>query len=310
MTVLPFISIGIGLIIALIIKDKRLQYYADKLTTFVLIVLMLCIGLNIGLDQTIVDKFFNIGFNCIVMALLSIAFSVVVVYIGEKLAIDLDKLGNTQQLQEESISTETEGNHLVVLMPLSVIAGIIIGIFSRHSSIISIIDIVFTITLALLYILVGISQGENIQSLRQLKGMGMRLFVFPIGIIIGSIISGIISSFLLGLPIEVTVIAASGVSYYSLTGAFMTNYFGVEYGAYGFLVNILREVFTILLLPLLIRISKGSPIASGGAGNMDTMLAPVVKFVGKELAFVTLFTGTILTIAVPFILPLIKLMVS
>ncbi|HWQ77957.1 MAG TPA: LysO family transporter [Anaerovoracaceae bacterium] len=50
-------------------------------------------------------------------------------------------------------------------------------------------------------------------------------------------------------------------------------------------------------------ISKGSPIAAGAAGNMDTMLVPVTKFVGIELGLVTLITGAILTFLVPLILP-------
>ena len=76
-------------------------------------------------------------------------------------------------------------------------------------------------------------------------------------------------------------------------------------GTYGFMVNVMREFLTVLFLPFIVKISKGSPIASGAAGNMDTMLVPVTKFVGPELGLVTLVTGTILTFAVPFILPML-----
>ena len=56
-------------------------------------------------------------------------------------------------------------------------------------------------------------------------------------------------------------------------------------------------------LPVLIRISKGSPIASGAAGCMDTMLVPVSRYVGPELSLVALISGTILTFVVPVWLP-------
>jgi uncharacterized membrane protein YbjE (DUF340 family) len=95
------------------------------------------------------------------------------------------------------------------------------------------------------------------------------------------------------------------MSYYSITGAYMTQVYGIEAGTYGFIVNVMREFFTVLLLPFLIRISKGSPIAGGAAGNMDTMLVPVTKFVGIELGLVALITGTILTFWVPLVLPLL-----
>jgi uncharacterized membrane protein YbjE (DUF340 family) len=91
------------------------------------------------------------------------------------------------------------------------------------------------------------------------------------------------------------------MSYYSLTGAYMTQVFGIEAGTYGFVVNVMREFFTVLLLPILVRISKGSPIASGASGDMDTMLAPITRFVGVELGLVSLITGIIVSVMVTFL---------
>ena len=39
---------------------------------------------------------------------------------------------------------------------------------------------------------------------------------------------------------------------------------------------------------------------------MDTMLAPVTKFVGINLSIVTLLTGTVLTFIVPILLPIMS----
>lgn len=89
------------------------------------------------------------------------------------------------------------------------------------------------------------------------------------------------------------------MGYYSLTGAFLTEEYGIEAGTYGFIVNVSRDFFTVLLIPLLLKISKGSPIASGASGCMDTMLVPVTKAIGAELGMVALISGTILTIVVP-----------
>jgi uncharacterized membrane protein YbjE (DUF340 family) len=86
----------------------------------------------------------------------------------------------------------------------------------------------------------------------------------------------------------------------------MTQTYGITAGTYGFLVNVMREFITILLLPLLVRISKGTPIACGGAADMDTVLMPVTKFVGTELGIIVLITGTILTFAVPVLLQLLS----
>lgn len=101
------------------------------------------------------------------------------------------------------------------------------------------------------------------------------------------------------------MVSAGGMSFYSITGAFMTSTYGLKIGTYGFLVNVMREFFTILFMPILTKISLGSPIAGGASGNMDTMLAPITKFVGIRLGLVTLITGTILTFIVPFLLPVL-----
>lgn len=122
-------------------------------------------------------------------------------------------------------------------------------------------------------------------------------------ILVGSIFGGMLAGVLLDLPPHISVVSASGMSFYSITGAYMTEAYGLEVGTYGFIVNVMREMFTILFMPLLIKISPGSPIAGGAAGNMDTMLAPVTKFVGVRLGLATLITGTLLTFLVPFLLP-------
>lgn len=85
----------------------------------------------------------------------------------------------------------------------------------------------------------------------------------------------------------------------------MLSAFGAEAGVYGFMINVFRDFFTVLLIPILMRVSKSAPIASGAAGNMDTMLIPVTRAVGRELGLVALIVGVIVTFGVPVILPIL-----
>jgi len=55
---------------------------------------------------------------------------------------------------------------------------------------------------------------------------------------------------------------------------------------------------------------KLSPIASGGATSMDTTLPVIAKFSGREYAVISVFSGVVLTILVPFIITLIYRFVS
>ena len=192
---------------------------------------------------------------------------------------------------------------MIWIMPVSILAGVVIGFFFLPDHFKNILGYLLTGSLVVLYISVGISLGSNRKVFRYIRILGFKVVYLSIAILAGSVAGGFFSGLLLGLPPHISVMSASGMSYYSITGAYMTQAYGIEAGTYGFIVNVMREFFTVLLLPFLIKISKGSPIASGAAGNMDTMLVPVSKFVGIELGLVTLITGTILTFAVPFLLP-------
>lgn len=310
MTFLPFICLAIGIILGVLIKDKRLKNYSEKLSTIVLALLMITIGLNIGIDTSVRENFAKIGLNCVVISLMAIGSSVLFIVLCEKTVLPLKSL--SKELEEKNLFLYQEGAEeqsrdttLIFLMPVSIILGLILGRLFQEKISSLMIDKCFTLFLILLYVCVGISQGTEKGLFKFLKLLGVKIVLIPLCILVGSITGGIIAGKILNLPAVVSVISASGMGYYSITGAFMTNSYGLEVGAYGFIVNILREMLTILLMPFLIKISLGSPIAGGGAGNMDTMLMPVTKFVGAPLGVVTLFTGTILTVIVPFLLPLL-----
>lgn len=317
MTILPFVCLSIGILLGFFIKNKHFIIYSEKLSTIALSLLMLSIGLGIGIDNTIMENFLKIGFNCIVISLSAIIFSIFFTIICEKTVLPLKNLDEELSIKnitfsnnstEKQEKTNKNDSNLVWIMPGSLTFGLLLGFLFKNNISSYIIDISFSIFLIILYICVGISQGSDKNIFNYLKLLGFKIIWLSLAILVGSIIGGFIAGKLLNIPLNISIISASGMCYYSITGAFMTNTYGLEVGTYGFIVNILREVFTILLMPILIKISLGSPIAGGGAGNMDTMLMPVTKFVGARLGMVTLLTGTILTFIVPFLLPLLASM--
>ena len=279
--------------------------------------LMAVIGLNIGISPQVMGNLGTIGLNCLIISLAAIAGSVLLVRFAEATVMPLEKI--RLQLAEENAhnagenasdtsaesQTESSFSPLIILMPACIVIGIIAGYFWLQDMSRSILDTVLTVSLIFLYTGVGVSLGENKEVFQYMKRLGARVLFMPAAIFAGCIIGGFISGLLLGLPLSYSVISASGMGYYSLTGAFMTESFGIEAGTYGFIVNVSRDVFTVALLPLLSKISKGSPIASGAAGCMDTMLVPVTRAVGPELGMVALISGTILTFVVPVWLPVI-----
>lgn len=302
MTIIPFVCLGAGIILGRIQKNDVLLAVSEKISTVALIFLMIAIGIGIGIDDDIVKEFPIIGLNCVIISVCAILISVALATLCERTIMPLNRYERESQTQFEENENQPTSN-LVWIMPISVIVGLVAGIIFKNIISGEIIDAFFTVALIVLYICVGVGQGANSGIIAYMKELGMKILLLPLSIFVGSILGGLIASLICSVSINVSIIAASGMSFYSITGAYMTQTYGVTMGTYGFIVNVLREFITVLTMPLLIRVGKAAPIAGGAAGDMDTMLAPVTKFVGKNLALVTLLTGTLLTLLVPIILP-------
>ena len=321
-TLIPFICLAFGAAINWRGLPALLLKAFDITTNAALILLMTVIGLNIGTSPQVMGNLGTIGLNCLIISLSAITGSVILVCLAEATVMPLEKIRlqlseeNSHAAEESAVhqdavvhaaefQTESSFSPLIIVMPACIVIGIIAGYFWLQDMSRSILDTTLTVSLIFLYTGVGVSLGENKEVFQYIKRLGVRILFMPAAIFAGCIAGGFISGLLLRLPYSYSVISASGMGYYSLTGAFMTETFGIEAGTYGFIVNVSRDVFTVALLPLLSEISKGSPIASGAAGCMDTMLVPVTRAVGPELGMVALISGTILTFVVPVWLPVI-----
>lgn len=316
MTWMPFLCLGIGLLLGIKILSITVLKMVDWVVNVALVVLMLTIGMKIGINDSIMNNLGIIGFNCMVIALSGITLSVLFVFLVEKTVLPLAEIREKLNVQHLNVTSEMKlpdekekaTSPLIWIMPVSIILGVLVGNVILVESQADLLGYLLIGSLILLYTGVGVSLGTNRKVFSYIKIVGLKVLYLSIAILAGSLLGGLLSGLVLGIPLNYSIVSSGGMSYYSITGAYMTQVYGIEAGTYGFVVNVFREFFTVLLLPVLIKISKGSPIASGAAGNMDTMLVPVTKFVGPELGLVALITGIILTFSVPILLPLLYFM--
>lgn len=307
---IPFICIAVGALINWRGLPQNVLKLFDHMMNIALFVLMVIIGLNIGTSPEVMGNLGRIGINCILISLCAIACSVILVRICEATIMPLEKI-RIQLAIENNKPIETGENKkfdpLIVIMPGCIAVGILCGYFVIPDISETFLDNALTVSLFFLYLSAGVTLASNKEVFTYIRRLGFRVMFMPMAIFAGCLIGGLLSGLLLGVPVNVSVISASGMGYYSLTGAFLTETYGIEAGTYGFIVNVSRDVFTVALMPILIKISKGSPIASGAGGCMDSMLIPVTRTVGPELGMVALISGTIITFFVPFWLPLTQL---
>lgn len=185
------------------------------------------------------------------------------------------------------------------------ILGILAGLFG-HISIDNVgIDISFA-ALCLLMFFVGISIGNDVDALKNLRQIKPGLMFLPLMTITGTLVGcAVISIFMSDRSLTDCLAVGSGFGYYSLSSIFITEYRGPELGTVALLSNITREIITLLCAPLLLKFfGRLAPISCGGATSMDTTLPVISQTSGNELVVLSIFHGFVVDFSVPFLVTL------
>lgn len=104
----------------------------------------------------------------------------------------------------------------------------------------------------------------------------------------------------------ITPAVAFGLGWYSFAGPYLAGAGDAVGGAYGLLVNFLREQLTFTLAPVLAkRFGKAGILAMGGATTMDTTLPLYTALYGSAFSLYAFTNGVLLTLIVPILLPLV-----
>ena len=154
---------------------------------------------------------------------------------------------------------------------------------------------------------VGIGIGADSNALKVIRKTKVKIILVPICVIIGSLIgAAVMSLFMSEIGVIEAMAVASGFGYYSLSSIFITEISGETLGVIALLSNISREIITLLATPFFVKyFGKLGGIVSGGATSMDTCLPIISESTGKEWAIIAVFSGVVLTIIVPFLVPFI-----
>lgn len=150
---------------------------------------------------------------------------------------------------------------------------------------------------------VGLSIGNDPQTLKNFRALNPRLVFLPVATILGTLAAAALVSLLLPHRSMADCMAVgSGMGYYSLSSIFIAEYKGPELGTVALLSNIFREIMTLLGAPLLVRwFGNLAPISSGGATTMDTTLPIITRCSGQQFVIVSIFHGFVTDFSVPFL---------
>ena len=182
------------------------------------------------------------------------------------------------------------------------ILGIVAGLTGLIPESFSEGNIAFYALCALLFF-VGAGVGSDNNMVSRFRTLDIRMSLLPLGTVLGTFAGALAAVLLLhGRSATDCLAVGSGFGYYSLSSIFITEYKGAELGTIALLSNIVREMITLLLSPVLVKVAGPlAPIAAGGVTSMDTTLPIIMDSSGKQYAVVSLFHGFILEFSIPFI---------
>lgn len=189
---------------------------------------------------------------------------------------------------------------------LIIVGFFILGIAAGLSGMVpeSIIDGDLTFyALCALLLCVGIGIGSDRNIVTKFKSLDVRMALLPLGTALGTFAGSLAVSLILSGRSPLGCLAVgSGFGYYSLSSIFITEYKGAELGTIALLANIIREMVTLLLSPVLAKVfGPLAPISSGGVTSMDTTLPIIMASSGEQYSAVSIFHGFILDFSIPFL---------
>lgn len=153
----------------------------------------------------------------------------------------------------------------------------------------------------LLMAFVGFSLGMDRKMVEIIRHLHPSILLLPVATTIGTFGGCVIAAAFLSLSLSDCLAVGSGFAYYSLSSVFITQYKGPDLGTIALIANILRELFTLLLTPVIVPLfGPMAAISCGGASSMDTTLPIIMKCAGKEWMLPSIIHAACFDFSIPF----------
>lgn len=297
--------------------------WAGTAQNIFLFALVLMMGMKMGANEEITANLSTIGITALVMVVVTLILVVVGIYFARKL-MGIDKFGRMKSAapapeeaacEEQQPEKDSKGggmNRMTILIVLAVIGGMLIGYllirrlfaenmpdFDRG------VALGIKIGLCLLLVFVGIDLGLDPSVVENFKKVGLRILIFPAVTVVMSLLGAALSGLLMGLDLRDSLAVGAGFGWYSLAPGIIMEAGKVTLSAVSFLYNVLRELLSILFVPLVAQ-KVGFIEVTGmpGAAAMDVCLPIVEKSTRSDIAVYSFVSGVILTALVPVLVPL------
>ena len=281
--------------------------WLSPLQTVLLLMIILALGIQLGANEEVAASLGVIGFSALVIALSAMAGSVLLLTCLRVFVLRLNRVALPRGAKQEQTAGEemrTDGS-LTWQITAAVIFGFELGHWILPSEAAPLCGKVVTLGLDAMLFLVGLDLGRQGEAIASIRAAGVGALLIPAAVIFGSLLFGALAGLFLPLLPREAAAAAAGMGWYSLAPTILAPY-SLKLSAVAFLSNVLREILSILLIPMIARrLGYLECVASAGATAMDTVLPVIVRATSRRMTIYAFASGLICSLLVPLLVPLI-----
>ena len=305
--------------------------WRSKVQTLAIIALVVLMGARMGSNEQVIENIGTIGVTALVMTISIAIFSVLCLFVVRKLA-GFNKeamiVGKAATAKDDAPGIEAEAlpcadtqakeekggiDKMTIIIFISVIIGMAAGYFvarpiygSNIGAFDSAASLGIKLGLCLLMVFVGLDLGIQGEVFKMLKSAGLKILLFPAATIIGTFIGAAVSGPLFGLSLRESLAVGAGFGWYSLAPGIIMEAGLIQASAVSFLHNVLREITSILVLPIVAaKVGYIEGACMAGAPSMDVCLPVINKETRGKAVTYGFITGVIMSFLVPVLVPLV-----
>lgn len=185
------------------------------------------------------------------------------------------------------------------------VLGIVCGRIFVSPQIIEWMNFASTLGLVILTISVGIDIGLNKSVFGQIKEIGIKVLLIPLGVILGTMIGGALVCLCLGAPLKDGMSVVIGMGFSSVAMAILKELSGIQLATVAFFANLLRTLLSYALIPIVAKkLNFITAIAPGGVTSMDLTLPAISRNTDAKTVVLAVLNGALLTALAPAMIPL------
>lgn len=331
----------LGYIVGYFVRGKKDKLeWRGKVSTIAIIVMVFSMGMRMGANDEVIENLSSIGLYSLLITAIIFTFSLTATSLTRR-ALGLDSLGylrnqgqnngkssvtssitssemsdENQMIMESEIDNAEEKekklDSMTIMVILAVLIGGLIAYFLSQGTISDferfdhIMGLMITIGLCILLFFVGLDMGLEGTVFTQIKTVGFRVLVIPVAVIGGSLLGAVVCGIILPLSMKEALAIGSGLGWYSLAPGIIIDHGLVVASAISFLHNIMREVLSFVLIPIVSKkIGYIETVALPGAAAMDVCLPIVERQTRSDIAIFSFVSGLVASFVVPVLVPLV-----